>query len=129
MIHFDQTIDLESFSVTNLPLPRMGHSAVVYDRKMWVYGGKGTKNNFNDLLVLSFDRNQWMKPFAAIGNTPAQRRSHNCIVYKDQMLLIGGYIAQKLLMDVFSYDFGNSISTIIFNRIHFSIQLLVHGPF
>lgn len=87
------------------PLPRMGHSAVIYDKKMWIYGGKGDKGNLNDLQVFSFNKNSWLTtPTSA--STPGQRRSHHCVIYSNKMYVFGGYVGFKLATDMHEYDFG-----------------------
>ena len=104
LIVFIYALDL--MARTEPPAPRMGHSSVVYDRKLWVYGGKGERSNLNDLAVYSFSKNVWLAPQSATGSTPGQRRSHHATVYNNKMYIYGGYFGYNLVTDMFEYDFG-----------------------
>jgi N-acetylneuraminic acid mutarotase len=97
----------------NTPAARMGHSAVVYDKKLWIFGGKGEKGgNFNDLKVYSFTKDTWLSP-QTIGSTPGQRRSHSAVVYKNKMYIFLGDVGHKIATDMFEYDFGKATLLII----------------
>jgi hypothetical protein len=84
----------------------MSFDVIYYGEHLWVYGGKGNHGNFNDLSVFSFNLKNWLTVPQPTGSSPAQRRSHKCVLVQNKMIVFGGYIATKCMSDMFEYNFG-----------------------
>jgi len=100
---------LSTFLVSFAPCPskRMGHTAVLYDDKIWIYGGRGDKGNFTDLHAFSIPRKMWMDlPSSALVKwTPSQRRSSAGFLHNGKMIIFGGMTPSKWFNDMHSFDF------------------------
>ncbi|CAK4218191.1 unnamed protein product [Aphanomyces euteiches] len=86
-----------------------GHSAVVFDRSMYVFGGSPLKDDDQtqgSFYLLNIDTWVWKRIKAA--NEPALRIEHTACVYKDQMILCGGIpdnntAAAEFVLDVYNF--------------------------
>ena len=76
--------------------PRWGHSALVYDNKMWVIGGEGSENrsstHYNDAWY-SADGRTWIQATANAEWSP--RSEHQSVVFGQRMWVLGGYFGLK----------------------------------
>lgn len=70
---------------------RSRHSAVVYGCGMYVFGGEYLFGITNDLSVLNLRTNQWTE-LITTGDVPKGREGHTAAVYKDKMIVVGGWI-------------------------------------
>ncbi|KAJ4458739.1 putative 60S ribosomal protein L5 [Paratrimastix pyriformis] len=86
------------------PPKRSMHSAVVYQKKIFVFGGEADGRLLADLWEYDFDRNIW-DCVAIAGPQPACRSSHTAVVYRSHMYLFGGYGAKGALNDLYAYNF------------------------
>ena len=79
-----------------VPSPRSGHSAIVATRGageagMYIFGGRTGKFAFsNKVYRYDFNSKQWARVFCG-GAVPSPRCDHTAVVYKDQMIVFGGY--------------------------------------
>lgn len=92
------------------------HTAVAYNNKMYIYGGKiNAFENTKNLWAFSFASNRWelIKSRRVSDDQffPLEIDSHNAILYKDEMIVFGGYLGQisKYSNLVYSYDFQTNI--------------------
>lgn len=92
------------------------HTAVTYNNKMYIYGGKiNVFENTKNLWAFSFASNQWelikSKRVSDDQFFPLEVDSHNAILYKDEMIVFGGYLGKisKYSNLVYSYDFQTNI--------------------
>lgn len=78
------------------PSPRYGHSAILYENSMIVFGGESndTHDTFNDVHVLDLETWTWTQP-DIFGNIPDSRGFHTAVLYQDKMLVWGGYKEAK----------------------------------
>jgi len=76
-------------SLANAPQPRSAHSAVVYKKEMYIFGGWNGHQSLNDLYSLNLETLQWRQ--IQCENGPSKRRMHSCVVYSNKMYLFGGY--------------------------------------
>eukprot|EP01080_Neovahlkampfia_damariscottae_P006507 gene6507-10515_t len=84
----------------DIPSERFGHSAVVYNSCMYVFGGQNEKTTNNELYELNFQTKKWTK-IETEGDLPTIRTDHTCLIYKNSMIVIGGlesfdHISQNL---------------------------------
>lgn len=72
---------------------RYGHTAVLYQRKLYVFGGKTKVNNYPyipDLEVFSLDDRTWANPVLYTKSILKVRRNHVAKIIGHQMLIHGG---------------------------------------
>ena len=74
-----------------MPTPRFGHTAVVHEDVMVVFGGRDGKCN-DDLWTYNFLTKTWrhMTTSSANGNGPKPRAGHTAVVMDGKMLMFGG---------------------------------------
>ncbi|KAJ5074183.1 hypothetical protein M0811_00812 [Anaeramoeba ignava] len=90
----------------NAPSPRYSHTAVVYNNKMWVFGGFDGSVQSNSVYTFDFATFNWEGPIKTVGQPPKPRAGHTTVIYKQKAYIFGGY--NKLvsyLNDVYSFDF------------------------
>jgi len=90
------------------------HSAVAYDNKMFVFGGRSDREGPNHSqqeiycnVITYFDtaNNTWVEPVTT-GQLPCGRRSHSAFVYNNSIFIFGGYngTTNKHFNDLYKYD-------------------------
>jgi N-acetylneuraminic acid mutarotase len=73
-----------------IPSERYGHSAVVIENKMYVFGGCDSLGRFNnDLFVYNFDKKRW-KQLTPSGTLPKARHFHTAVVHDGCIWVFGG---------------------------------------
>jgi Galactose oxidase, central domain/Kelch motif len=91
----------ENISATgDLPGNLCRHSAIIYEKKMFLYGGNDGGNENNYLYVLDLESYHWTRFLAEI--PPID--SHSVVVYNSKMIIFGGYIGGNLSNDIFLFD-------------------------
>jgi N-acetylneuraminic acid mutarotase len=88
------------------PEPRAGHSAILFEDKMYVYGGKNEENNkLNDFWSFDLTTFEWQR-LADADNVGLSRSGHSVCVYENHMIVFGGiHEITKELDDMFAYSF------------------------
>ncbi|XP_023936479.2 kelch domain-containing protein 3 [Bicyclus anynana] len=85
------------------PSHRDFHTAVAYNERMYIYGGRGDMNNpYNSdqdiycplVYYLDTATETWVN-VSARGTWPIGRRSHSAWIYKDHMYIFGGLNAKR----------------------------------
>lgn len=90
----------------NLPKPRYGHSAILHDGRMFMFGGRGSKNLvFSDLWVYSIDANQWREIVTAGG--PAGRYGFASLVIGSEFFVFGGFDNTIVHNDIWTIDLND----------------------
>ncbi|XP_062611135.1 F-box only protein 42-like [Saccostrea cucullata] len=70
---------------------RYSHCACYYDKSMYIFGGcTSTNTTFNDLWRFDLKERQWIRPLA-IGTYPSPKACASLVVYKDSLVLFGGW--------------------------------------
>uniref|UniRef100_UPI00398F4F7D rab9 effector protein with kelch motifs n=1 Tax=Pristiophorus japonicus TaxID=55135 RepID=UPI00398F4F7D len=91
------------------PKNRKGHTAVVFEAQMYVYGGyvdiKGPSQEF---WSFSFDAQDWCPVLTSCDVGPGPRYSHSAAVYKSGMYLFGGLVGLVEQNDFWKWDFNSS---------------------
>ena len=89
------------------PSNRAGHSAIVYNDTMVIFGGRDEDNNkLNDIWSFNFTNYQW--EYIEATSPPLPRSGHTACSYKDMMLIFGGiYEVTRELDDMHLFDFRN----------------------
>ncbi|KAH9414813.1 hypothetical protein DERP_008654 [Dermatophagoides pteronyssinus] len=78
-----------NFKKDSAPLPRHGHSAIVYKESMYIYGGMSNLNVRNDFWSWNFKTKEWNRVKTNRTN-PGVRSFHSAIVVLDSMFIYGG---------------------------------------
>jgi len=89
------------------PSPRGGHTAVVHEDRMYVFGGCDGWNYFNDCYVFDFERYLWTAVRIS-GTAPGARSAPATVVHpgRNAMYVFGGYDGARSLNDLFCLDLG-----------------------
>lgn len=71
------------------PAPRFNHTANLYDKKMYIFGGWNGKEFFNDTVMYDLEKMIWMK-IQTFG-TPSPRMGHASCVVNYNLIIQGGF--------------------------------------
>lgn len=93
-----------------VPLPISNHTSVVYNNKMFLFGGGGGMCENKEMYVLDLETYRWtvLKPLIQnhdASNDPVTRDEHSCIVYDDSMIVFGGFSVGEKTNTIFKYHF------------------------
>lgn len=91
----------------NRPTNRKGHSAVVYQAAMFVYGGYfDIEGAVEEFWVFYFDTQKWsqLSPHTR-GMGPGPRHGHSCVTHNAAMFLFGGLKNMAEQNDFWRFDF------------------------
>ena len=77
------------------PCPRYRHDALVYEKKMFIFGGVDqNKKRFNDLFSFNFESREWMQ-IITHGCLPTPRTFHKFINSFNLLFIVGGYDGER----------------------------------
>eukprot|EP01091_Cochliopodium_minus_P009275 TRINITY_DN2248_c0_g4_i1.p1 TRINITY_DN2248_c0_g4~~TRINITY_DN2248_c0_g4_i1.p1 ORF type:complete len:1366 (+),score=395.37 TRINITY_DN2248_c0_g4_i1:350-4447(+) len=115
IIEFD--LDTRTYIFINLlgklPPSRAYHTSVVYNNKMYVFGGKtitqsALSKELKDLWSYDIKKKKWKK-LETKGEVPGSRRGHSAVIYKEKMYLFGGFNETRgYSNDLYEFDFKTS---------------------
>ena len=91
----------------DIPSGRAGHSAVVWNDRMYVFAGWNGKCTMNDLYEFNFSTNVWTK-IICNGQLPSKRDSHTANILGDRMFVVGGGDGKNRLNDVHEFNMSKS---------------------
>lgn len=84
------------------PSPRYGHTTVIYNQCLWVFGGYDTSGlTCNDLHKFDLRTSTWEK-IDAVGLSPPGVYHHTAVVFQGSMYIFGGSTSTA----VYEYRFG-----------------------
>jgi N-acetylneuraminic acid mutarotase len=83
------------------------HSAVIYQNKMYLFGGYSGEYFTNTLYAYDFEKNECTHVVTS-GDVPSVRSAHVGVVYQDKMYIFGGWNGAEQNNDLYSYDFATS---------------------
>jgi N-acetylneuraminic acid mutarotase len=90
------------------PEPRSGHSAVIYNGSMYIFGGLGLHRS-NDLFKFDFDTHNWTEIKAKDeSKVPSKRCKHSACIYENMMYIFGGWDSSGKLNDMYRYIFDRN---------------------
>ncbi len=85
---------------------RMGHTAVVFNNRMWVFGGMAASRSVKNDVWYSPDGEDWTQATASAGWSA--REDHTSVVFEDKMWVMGGGTFSSYLNDIwYSTDGAN----------------------
>ncbi len=89
------------------PSPRMGHSATLVGNRIFIFGGKSGRNEYNDLHILNTLSWRWSKP-VIVGRAPKPRVFHRAVNISssesdtcERIAIIGGRTGNTAMNDIF----------------------------
>ncbi len=95
------------------PAARYGHSAVVYNRKMYVFFGQGAQGNLDDVWAYDYAQKTWEKQTTPSTYVPEARNNHASAVAADKAYVFGGKMApDKFFGDLWAYNFADKTWTV-----------------
>jgi len=86
------------------------HSAVVYDSKMWLFGGYSGSSFTNSLYMYDFVTNECTL-VNGVGDIPSERSAHVGVVHKDCMYIFAGWNGHTQNNDLYRFHFASSTWT------------------
>ncbi len=72
------------------PAPRYGHTANLYNKKMYIFGGWNGRHYFNDVITFDLEKMAWNKLETA-GPSPMARQGHASCVVGHNLIIQGGF--------------------------------------
>ena len=78
-------------STGQVPTPRSGHSAVILNTRMFVFGGTAGSVYYNELFVYDAVTDRWQLLLPS-GSLPSGRANHGAVLTRTGNLLITGGI-------------------------------------
>lgn len=100
------------------PNPRYGHSGILFEKKLYVFGGKSKSNNYSyipDLEYFNTDDHMWTSPNMNSHLQIKLRKNHVCDLIGRQMIIHGGHTEQsEFLSDTHLLNF-NPLKWVICN--------------
>jgi N-acetylneuraminic acid mutarotase len=107
------TWSLVQFEGTLLPCTRDEHTAVLYQGKMYVFGGFKRGVRTNSVLVFDFATSTWERELEAAdfpgGVVPIPRAGHSACVHGDNMYVFGGKDEEnEKVKDFWKFSFADS---------------------
>jgi len=86
------------------PTPRRGHSMVLADTYLIVFGGSDLNSKFyNDVYYFDLIKKLWMK-VNCVGSIPTPRADHSAVIYGSTMWVFGGASNTGYLNDLYSFN-------------------------
>lgn len=83
------------------PLARSGAQAVIWDNAVWFFGGYTKKDGdyFNDVYQYDIGKSMW-GTVQTLGETPQKRTDHSVVLFRESMLVFGGFDGQHRFNDL-----------------------------
>ncbi|KAF8820743.1 putative Tip elongation aberrant protein 1 [Cardiosporidium cionae] len=98
------------------PPGRAGHTAVAYEKSIYIFGGTTTARELDDLYEYNTSMHTWNRINAA-GAVPAPRYGHSADVIDDRMILFGGFgDCHTFLNDIHELSFTKMAWTEVINK-------------
>lgn len=97
------------FRATAMPeykgnMPRCGHTAIMYKRDLYIFGGITEKNQYPNYMYRHEKRSLQWEEVRGVGVVPTGRANHSAIMHKNKMIIYGGHRYLEVFDDVYSFD-------------------------
>jgi UDP-N-acetylglucosamine:LPS N-acetylglucosamine transferase len=101
-----------TFTTTDVPPPRRAHTTVLYQNKIWVFGGGNGLQALNDVWTLdvsgSLDRMRWEQVAISGRKRPSPRGYHTANLVQNVMIVVGGSDGRECFQDIWCLNLGAS---------------------
>ena len=88
------------------PTKRWGHSSTIYNKQMFIFGGRQSTKSLSNIYIFDFETNLWQK-IDPLGQIPPARDSHSTILVRNNII--------SIFFSLF-HDFSLSLYIQIMNR-------------
>lgn len=85
-------------------MPRVGHTAVLYQRDLYVFGGVSSRGQYSSHLLCHAKHSLQWEEIRGLGVVPAGRANHTAILFKNKMMIYGGHRNLEVFSDLFIFD-------------------------
>ena len=94
----------KSYHNSEHPSKRWGHSAILHNNNMIIFGGRHLKKSLSNVYSLNFSSLTWSK-MEPIGIIPLARDSHSAVLYNNtDMIIFGGNGQTTKFNDLWDFD-------------------------
>lgn len=84
-----ELIEALNVKSTGQPSARINHSSLIFDKKLYVFGGKSSDGTFlNDMWSFDLESNAWAKIITE--TSPKGRSGHSMVYYQGEFYIFGG---------------------------------------
>jgi len=91
-------------SVNKAPNSRDSHSCIVYNNKLYIFGGSGGNDSKNDMFEYDLAASTW-KRVEARGDAPSPREGHAaCLFDEKYMVIYGGWNGEETFNNCYLFD-------------------------
>jgi len=98
-----------------VPPPRRAHTTVLYQNKIWVFGGGNGLQALNDVWTLdvsgSLDRMRWDQVAIVGRKRPSPRGYHTANLVQNVMIVVGGSDGRECFQDVWCLNLDTAAWT------------------
>ena len=96
----------KTYNGTEHPSKRWGHSAVLYNNSMIIFGGRHSQRILSNIYSLDFATLSWSK-IEPYSKAPQARDSHSAIIYNNcDMIIFGGNGLSGKMNDLWNFNFN-----------------------
>ena len=96
----------KTYTGSEHPSKRWGHSAVLYNNSMIIFGGRHSQRILSNIYSLDFATLSWSK-IEPYSKTPQARDSHSAIIYNNSdMIIFGGNGVSGKMNDLWNFNFN-----------------------
>jgi|SRR5713226_969691 len=107
-----------TLTTSDVPPPRRAHTTVLYQNKIWVFGGGNGLQALNDVWTLdvsgSLDRMRWEQVAINGRKRPSQRGYHTANLVQNVMIIVGGSDGRECFQDIWCLNLGTVSSPNLF---------------
>jgi len=107
-----------------LPMKRTSHAAVIFNGRMYVFGGFSGDEYLNDMFELDLETETWTEITSQYrGDIPSPRSRFCAAVHGECMYILGGWNKVGYFNDFYMYNFVTRVWTNITNN-NFSVPCI-----
>ena len=94
----------KTYNSSEHPSKRWGHSAILYNNNMIIFGGRHLQRSLSNIYLLDFTTFNWSK-IEPEGNPPSGRDSHSAVLYNNyDMIIFGGNGCTTKFNDLWDFN-------------------------